>query len=82
MQPKLVCKSHNVYNSSWHLDSDSKRISGLACVEKKSVLSLFSYEISEFTFFKYSLFRNVKELFKCNQNWCASPTMYIIPHGI
>ena len=28
-------------------------------------------------FFEYSMFRNVKELFKSNQNWCASLTMCI-----
>ena len=51
MQLKLLCKSQNVYTSSCHLDSESKRISGLACVEKRFVLSLFLYEISEFNFF-------------------------------
>ena len=57
MQPKLLCKSHNVYTSSWHLDSESKRIFDQACIEKKFVLLLFSYEISEFSFFIYSFFK-------------------------
>ena len=57
MQPKLVCKSHNVYTSSWHLDSESKRISDLACVEKEFILSFFSYEISEFLFSYTAFFK-------------------------
>ena len=50
------------YSSSSHVYS--KRISNLACVEKKFVLSLFSYEISEFSFFFiYSFFQNVGKSF-------------------
>ena len=47
-----LIKSNVIHSqsSSWHVVSKSKRISDLACVEKKFVLSLLSYEISKFIF--------------------------------
>ena len=48
----------------------------VACLEKKSEFRWLIFAKKRIIFFKYSLFQNVKELFKSNQNWCASPTMY------
>ena len=49
----------------------------VTCLEKKSDFRLLIVANKRIIFFKYSLFQNVKELSKANQNWCASPTMYI-----
>ena len=43
---------------------DKNKIFDLSCVEENFVLSLFSYEINEFTFFIYSFFQNVRKLSK------------------
>ena len=53
----------------------------VACLEKKSEFRWLIVANKRIIFFKGSLFQNVKELFKCNQNWYASPTMYVVPHG-
>ena len=53
----------------------------VACLEKNSEFRWLINRISEINevnfFFKYSLFQNVKELSKSNQNWCANPTIYV-----
>ena len=63
---RKLFKSYETHskNSPWHVDSNSKRFFDLACLEKKFVLSLFSYKISEINFFIYSFFQNVRKLFK------------------
>ena len=49
----------------------------VACLEKSSEFRLLIVANKRIIFFKSSFFENVKELFKSNQNWCESPTMYI-----
>ena len=49
----------------------------LASLEKKLRLSFVKSCKKRINFFKYSLFQNVKEMFTCNQNLCASSTEYI-----
>ena len=48
----------------------------LASLEKKLRLSFVKSCNKRINFFKYSLFQNVKEMFTCNQNTCASSTEY------
>ena len=67
---KELFKSNETHswNSSWHVDFNAKRISDRACVEKKLVLSLFSYEIGEFIFFTYSFFSKRQGIVQMKRN--------------
>ena len=49
----------------------------VTCLDKNSEFRSLIVAIKRIIFFKYSLFQNVKELFNSNQNWCASPAMYV-----
>ena len=60
-----------------YIEVKSENRLAVACLEKKSDLRWLVVANKRIIFFKYSLFQNVKEMFKSNQNWCAIPTMYI-----
>ena len=62
-----------------YIEFKSENRLAVACLEKKSEFRWLIVANKRILFFKYSLFQNVKELFKADQNWCASPTMYIKP---
>ena len=59
--------------------AELKRENSLAggCLEKKSDFRLLKVANKRIIFFKYSLFQNVKELFKSNQKRCANPLLYL-----
>ena len=76
---KELSKSNQKWCASLTVYIKLKSENGLAvaCLEKKSDFRWLIVAKKRIIFFKYSLFQNVKELSKSNQNWCASLNMYI-----
>ena len=60
-----------------YVDCKSENHLAVACLEKNSEFRLVIVANKRIMFFKYSLFQNVMELSKSNQNWYVSPTMYV-----
>ena len=65
-----------------YIEFNSQNVLAVACPEKNQNFVGLIVANKRIMFFKCSLFQNVKELSKSNQNLCASPTMYIFSHGI
>ena len=76
---KELSKSNQIWCVSPTMYVDCKRENHLAvaCLEKNSEFRLVIVVNKRIIFFKYSLFQNVMELSKSNQNWCVSPTLYV-----
>ena len=58
-----------------YLERKTKRIFGIACLEKKLVFHTEICDYFQYLIFKYSVFHRVKELFKWNQS------RYGVSHG-
>ena len=65
-----------------YVDCKSGNHLAVGCLEKNSEFRLVIVANKRIIFFKNSLFQNVMELSKSNQNWYASTTMYAVSHGI
>ena len=60
--------------SPGYVECKTKRILGIACLGKKLVFHTEICDYFKYLFFKYSIFRRVKELFKSNQTrYAVSP---------
>ena len=59
------------------VECKTKRIFGIACLGKKLVFHTEICDYFKYLFFKYSIFRRVKELFKLNQTWYRVSPGYV-----
>ena len=76
---KELSKSNQIWcvSPTTYVHCKSENHLAVACLEKNSEFRLLIVANKRIIFFKYSLFQNVMELSKSNQNWCVSPTMYV-----
>ena len=67
---KKLFKLNQTRNRVFHvyLDSKTRRIFAIACLEKKLVSHTEVCDYFKYLIFKYSIFHRVKKLFKLNQN--------------
>ena len=63
--------------SPGYVECKTKRIFGIACLGKKLVLHTEICNYFKYLFFKYSIFRRVKELSKSNQTRYAVSPGYV-----
>ena len=70
-------------NQNWYapptmyIDFRSENQLALAGSGKNKKICWLKVANKRIPFFKYSLFQNIKDLFKSNQICCANPTMYV-----
>ena len=69
-------KTHR-YSSSWHVNSKSKRVSDLACLEKKFVSRCFCTKYANLLFSYIAFFQNVRKLFKSNETHSYSSSWHV-----
>ena len=60
-----------------YIELRSEKCLAVAWLQKISGFRWLIVANKRIIFFKYSLFQNVKELSKSDQNWCPGPTMSI-----